>query len=579
MRRLVWLVVPAALGLYLYSKAPVVGLIDSGELATGCYLMNILHPTGYPLYTMLGRVASLVSLGSVFSRVAMLSALSAAGGVGLFLWLLLRMRLSPVASGATALLLAVSLPAWSVAVDVEVYALTILLAVLVLFTGEQAERGRRLLLFAYASGLAMTNHLSAGSVVLGVGLAVFMAGKRAVLRSLLALTALFLLGLTPYVLLLLRARASPMLCWGMPVNLERLWWHVTGKQYQVWMFQGSLREVLAGVARGAVLLCRSLAFVLTPIMGWGVFLLWRERRGLAIGLLVVVLVASGYAVNYSIPDIESYYLPALLALLVFTAVGADRLARSIGRWQHLLWLPALAMLFLNLPDTTRRGDCVAHDAALNTLASADSNAIIITDWWDLYAPLLYLQSVERVRLDVTVVDKELVRRSWYVEFLRRQFPHLAERSMPELEHYLPYLEQFEHDRLSDVDGIQRAFVELLRSFLTRSPERPCYSTYHADANVDAKEALRGFRMVPEGLLFRLRHDSAVPEFDYSRLRVRIPRRRIEARTRVSLERYSYFGSRRARLLRELGREAEAAAVERWWDRELGRLFAQGGRPR
>jgi hypothetical protein len=43
------MVVPAALGVYLCTMAPVVGLIDSGELAVGCRLLNILHPTGYPL--------------------------------------------------------------------------------------------------------------------------------------------------------------------------------------------------------------------------------------------------------------------------------------------------------------------------------------------------------------------------------------------------------------------------------------------------------------------------------------------------------------------------------------------------
>ena len=59
MKRLVWLVVPAVAGVYFFTLAPRVGLIDSGELAMGCHFLNILHPTGYPLYTVLGRLASL----------------------------------------------------------------------------------------------------------------------------------------------------------------------------------------------------------------------------------------------------------------------------------------------------------------------------------------------------------------------------------------------------------------------------------------------------------------------------------------------------------------------------------------
>ena len=86
-RHLVWLVVPLVFAVYLVTLSPAVGLIDSGELAAGCNLLNILHPTGYPLYTMLGRLVSLVPVAMVVNRVAALSALFAAAGVGLFLLL------------------------------------------------------------------------------------------------------------------------------------------------------------------------------------------------------------------------------------------------------------------------------------------------------------------------------------------------------------------------------------------------------------------------------------------------------------------------------------------------------------
>ena len=119
-RLLVWLVVPAVFVVYLVTLSPTVGLIDSGELAAGCYLLNIVHPTGYPLYTMLGRIASLVPVALVVNRVAALSALFAAAAVGLFLLLGLRMGLSRTAAGTGALLLGFSFPVWAVAVVVEV---------------------------------------------------------------------------------------------------------------------------------------------------------------------------------------------------------------------------------------------------------------------------------------------------------------------------------------------------------------------------------------------------------------------------------------------------------------------------
>lgn len=560
----VWLVVPFTFVVYLLTLSPTVGLIDSGELAAGCYRLNILHPTGYPLYTMLGRLASLVPIGTVVNRVAALSALLAACGVGLMLLLGLRLRVSRAVAAAGALLLGFSFPVWAVAVDVEVYSLTLVLVLLLWLVVESCERGGSLLVLAYLAGLALTNHMSASSTVLGVALAVILACRRNLATRLPVLALLFLLGISPYLFLVLRARAGPLLAWGNPYNLERFWWHVTGKQYQVWMFSQSFGEVMRNAARGAMLLARSFAYVLVPVVVYGVVRLFRQRRNLAIGLTVSAVVAFGYAVNYSIPDIESYYLPCLAALTVFGMVGLDGLARRVGKWRHAVWFFVVAGLLVNFRAAGRRGDYVAYDHAMNTLASARPDATIITDWWDVYSPVFYLQHVEQVRPDVCMIDKELVRRSWYFDYLARVYPWLVERSRPEIESYRKYLDEFEHGRLRDPAEIQRRYISLLESFITRSPERPAYTTYDVDAGLDARQMLPGERRVPVGLLFQLRSDTVLPEFDYTRLLVRLPRQGLDMRTRAAVERYRYFLVSRARALVSSGRQSEVEPLVRWY---------------
>ncbi len=560
----VWLVVPLVFVVYVLTLSPTVGLIDSGELAAGCYLLNILHPTGYPLYTMLGRLASLVPAGMVVNRVAVLSALFAAAGVALFLLLGLRMGLSRTAAGAGALLLGFSFPVWAVAVDVEVYSLTLVLVVLLWLVVESCERGGPLLILAYLAGLALTNHMSAASTVMGVALTVALAYRRGLVRRIPVLVLLLLLGISPYLFLVLRARAGPLFAWGDPYNIERLYWHVTGKQYQVWMFSESSAEVMRNAGRGAALLARSFAYVLVPVVFYGAVALFRQRRSLAIGLAVSAVVAFAYAVNYSIPDIESYYLPCLVALMVFGMVGLDEIVRRIGDWRHAVWVAGLAALALNFGAGSKRGDYVAYDQAMNTLASAAPNATIITDWWDVYSPLFYLQNVEHVRPDVCVIDKELVRRSWYFNYLARAYPWLVERSRPEIESYLRFLDAFEHGRLRDPLEIQRQYIALLDSFVTRSPERPAYMTFDTDAGFDAAQMLRGVPRVPVGVLFEIRPDSVLPEFDYTRLVVRLPQHEPDGRTRAVLERYPYFVLRRAQALAVVRRQAEIEPLLRWY---------------
>jgi hypothetical protein len=583
-------VVPFVFVVYLVTRSPTVGLIDSGEIAAGVHLLNILHPTGYPIYTVLGRLVSLVPIGTVVSRVGMLSALLAAVGVGLFLLLCLRLGLSAPVSGISALLLGFSFPVWSVAVDVEVYSLTLVLVCLLWLGVESAERGGPVLILAYLAGLTLSNHMTAASTVLGVVLAVVMTFRRELVRRIPALALLFLLGVTPYLILVVRAHAGPLFPWGNPVNLQRLYWHVTGRQYQVWMFTESFADVIRNAGRGALLLAGSFAYVLVPVVVWGAVRLFRTRPALAWGLLVSSVACFAYAVNYSIPDIESYYIPCLVALAVFGAVGLAELAKKLGRWQHVAWLAVVALLVVNYRAAGKQGDFVAYDHAVNTLASAGPNATIITDWWDVYSPALYLQHVEGARPDLCMIDKELLRRSWYFKYLARAYPWLVQNSKPEIDAYMEYLNQFEHNRLQDASEIQRRYIAMLESFVLRNPERPAYTTFDADANQDARQMLdqgSGVRgpgpgpesgprspipnprpllmvPVPVGLLFQLRSDSLLPEFDYTRMVVRTPRHTMDMRTLATLERYRYFLMRRLQWLAAQKRTAEMQALVDWY---------------
>jgi hypothetical protein len=566
-RRLYWLVVPAVLALYLFTRQPVVGLIDSGELAAGCHLLNILHPTGYPLYTMIGRLATLVPLGTVYDRMAVLSAVLAAGGVALSMLFLRRLGAGDLAAAVGAALVGVALPVWGVSVDVEVHALTLVL-IAGLWLAVAAGDAVPVAFVAYLAGLALTNHMSALAAVAGGGVVLAAGRWREIRRRWLLLAFVFAVGLSPYLFLFLRARAGPLLAWGNPVTLERLWWHVTGRQYQIWMFSLPPGEVLANAGRGAVLLGRSLGWLGVPLAVAGFARLWRRRRAAALGLAASAALSFGYAVNYSIPDIEAYYLPALLALAGLAAVGLDAVAGRFRRWRQLAWLLPAAMVVLNFAPANRRDHHVAFDSARNLFASAEPGAVIMTEFWDLYAPALYLHHVEGERPDVRLIDKELLRRSWYFGYLRRAYPGLVENSEAELARYLRHLDEFEHGRLRNPVALQQAYVDLITSFVENNPDRPAYATFTRAQDIDARAMLPGRNWLVRGLLFELRRDSVVAGFDYERLRLRRPAH-PDARTRVSLGRYLPLCRERARLLTVLGREAEAQAVLDWYRRNLG----------
>ena len=159
--------------LYLITCAPSVVFGDGGEFQFVPYILGIAHPTGYPLYVILGWVWShVLPLGDVAHRMNLFSALWAALAIGLSYPLALRAvregapRLSPgaarlAAASATATF-AVGQAFWSQAVIAEVYSLNAFFVVLVLLLLLRLMDGPfrlgRGLALAVTYGFSLTHH-------------------------------------------------------------------------------------------------------------------------------------------------------------------------------------------------------------------------------------------------------------------------------------------------------------------------------------------------------------------------------------------------------------------------------------
>ncbi len=125
----------ASLALYLQTLAPSVATLfdDSLEFPLVSYRLGIAHPTGYPLYTLLGKLFTLAPWHNVAWRVNLLSAMAGALAVT-FVYLAARQlaaRRLPALLGAVAL--AVSPVFWSQAIIAEVYTLAAAFVALLLW--------------------------------------------------------------------------------------------------------------------------------------------------------------------------------------------------------------------------------------------------------------------------------------------------------------------------------------------------------------------------------------------------------------------------------------------------------------
>src|SRR5215468_8372249 len=98
-RRVLGLVLFAAVfTIYLWAAPPGLYWLDSGELTSAAVGLGVAHPTGFPLFCLLGKAAGLVPLGEVAFRVDLLSAVCGAGTVyGLYRMLCSWLGESPAA--------------------------------------------------------------------------------------------------------------------------------------------------------------------------------------------------------------------------------------------------------------------------------------------------------------------------------------------------------------------------------------------------------------------------------------------------------------------------------------------------
>lgn len=421
--------------LYLVTLAPTVlsrvaeeGLYDAGLFQVRAYLLSISHPTGYPTYMLLAKLFTYLPVGDVAYRVNLVSAVFGAAAV-FFVFVICRQitgRVLP--SAAAAALLAVSQTFWEQAVIAEVYTLHaffIALTISVLLLWRRTKQDRYLLFWALLVGLAMTNHLTSGLLLLTGLLFVWMTkrGKLSDRRLLLKGAGLFALGLTPYIYLPIRALVDPPFAAYDPDTPLKFLALVSGIPFGKHMLAFGPAELGGRLELYRVYLSQQFHwfFVLIAVIGL-LSLFHRDRPVFAmLGILYAGWLL--YALEYNIADIWVYFVPTYLIICVLVAPGiialidGTRVVLSTVTLSSTLRaapkaLVALAFLALLVPLIGTNGAYVQADHSdsyqgretIEAIAqNAEPGATVITDGSSMW----YMALVENRRTDLKLVSPYL----------------------------------------------------------------------------------------------------------------------------------------------------------------------------
>ena len=334
------------LALYLLTLGTRVGRADSFEFQVVAPQLGIAHPTGYPLFILIGKLFSLLPLGSMAFRVNLLSAIAATAAVMMVYRTIVRLTADRLAAAIAALALAASSVFWSQAVVIEVYTLNalfvaIILALLMRLIGnwsisnwsignqsisyQSTNHQSPIYFLSLVFGLALSHHLTSVILIPPMVIALVLARPRLPFKSWLIAIGLFFLGLTPWLIIPLR---WPGLHNGAAMSIaEWLGW-IFGQR-----FGGALNlsawsdPTRWGIISRIVIDQFGVIGALLAALGFIALI----KRAWRVALITFVTFAGYwfYGLVYNVPDVNVFIIPVFVIMAVWLGFGTHWIANLV----------------------------------------------------------------------------------------------------------------------------------------------------------------------------------------------------------------------------------------------------------
>ena len=356
--------------IYILTLHPAVGFIDSGELAAVVYTFGVPHPTGYPLFLLIGYIVSHLPIGgSVIYRLNLLSAIETMAAVIVMYYsvvLLLNYIFSKLSLNAakkpnsrnpkknevqhsqpqvrrsagdlagliyslsfiSAVLFGLTKTVWYDATQIEVYALhSLFISVLVYYslkilTAINEPSKKTWIFLILFTGISAANHSTTVYFIPAFIYLIFLQYKSnsAFTKRLIPYSLLLLPGIMLYSLLVVASSSQPYLNWSDLSDISNLPGHLRGTEFSQLMFSST-----AKFSDNASAFFKNLpgefAIVMLPFIGAGFILIWKTFRSFSIYIYLCILFTLIYSFNYNTIEISSFYLLVFYLFSMLVPVG------------------------------------------------------------------------------------------------------------------------------------------------------------------------------------------------------------------------------------------------------------------
>lgn len=428
---------------------------DSGELITVAYRLGVAHPPGYPLYTMLGHLASYIPWDSVAARVNFLSALFQIGA-GFMLFLTFRRWLKNIwVSWLVVGIFSFSPLIWRYAVVAEVFTLNNLFLsalIYILFRFYENPTSKWVYWFAGIFGLACSHH----HTILFFAIPFFVMACFFHWRTLFQVKTfavsfgLWMVGFLPYLYLSWASKPLYIFNWGRAHTWEGFKTHFLRSEYGTFQLASGHKDYdnfLFSIGKYATdTLDQFLIVGVVPIV-FALFIIFRDWKKQSQFLKTMVISAIFYLLVFHVLanmdlsnrlfyDIQSRFwmAPNIVASLLmgYGILYCVRLGSfRIPRFPWAQSLAALCILsiglqvFLHYKIEDYSKNQVFENVGRSMLGSLPENATLFMRG-DIYVNVVrYLQDVEGFRTDVSALPFDLLWWPWMKANVEVSLPNVV----------------------------------------------------------------------------------------------------------------------------------------------------------
>jgi hypothetical protein len=417
------LVAAALFMLYAATSPRTVATEDDGLFILSSYFLGIEHAPGYPLFTLAGKLFTLLPIGSVAYRVHLASALFGGLACGAA-WLCARaLTGARLPAYVAAFALGCAPVYWSQAIIAEVYTLNVLFFLVLVFLALQAHAGRDVLPWmALVFGLSLSNHWPLMGLVAPGFLIALWPRLPEMARRLPLLAVLFLVGLLPYAWMVWRSWQEPPISY---VGALETWsevWRVVSRATYAEVderLSASWLDRLRYLPFLGWEFLYHFAFVGAALSALGCIAQWRAwgRRVSAFLLVAFLMPGAGLVLllKFDYDTIQKhifhvYPLPSYAVGALWCALGFAWLADRYAASRRAAHAAAAALVVLLLAWGARTNlqadfDWTARYAQTILRTLPRDAAVFVQGDADL-APIAYFHMIENWRPDITLYQPQ-----------------------------------------------------------------------------------------------------------------------------------------------------------------------------